>query len=125
MIKSHLSFGGQNSRTALCMYVDSEMAYDIDQISLDLCDDDETSFSHSIGACKVLEIKAHKGNAAITIDLPGEDEDLKEQVLEEFFCNFDHFIRPTLLGLQSRGLGRYECRLIGYEYSEVTPALTP
>ena len=123
MITINLKFEGQNSKVVLGMYADSEMANDIDRVSFSLCSADERLFSCAIGRCRLVEAWVHPRSAEVTLDLPGDDEALKENALEAYFSSFADYIRPALLGLQSRGMGRYEFKLTGYAYEELQPSL--
>ncbi len=84
------------------MYVSTSLADDIDMLGWNLCDCDDTLFQAKIGNCRVVAETIKDGIMEAVVEFPGQDDGMKEKLVNEFLNSWEDLVFHVYKGTKSR-----------------------
>lgn len=97
-----IEYGERFTDFIMSMYVETSLADDIDMLGWNLCGCDDAVFKEKIGNCRIISNVVGNGNVSILIKLAGNDNDMKEIIIEEIFDCWKDLVETLKKGLLSR-----------------------
>jgi hypothetical protein len=88
------------------MYFGSQMGADLDQLAWNLCDCNDETQARECGTPTVEKLEIQKPSTEFMVEADvlfgGQNLELIERVISEYFDDFEYYIRGTILEYKSR-----------------------
>lgn len=97
-----IEYGERYTDFVMGMYVDTSLADDIDMLGWNMCGCDDEVFQENIGNCRIVSVNNRNGNAEMVLEFPGQNEELKVKIVDEFTDCWEDLLIHYKVGLLSR-----------------------